>query len=129
MNSIGSPGQVPEAFNVVPTSQSITLGSTGVTDLLNVSEIGYLASIAWVDNQTGTWAIEITVDGQTMVSIPIAITGTRQPIANAYMSVSAGAILLPFGTLRYASSLRVSVNVTATGTGSVVIAMIRGKKI
>lgn len=127
-NQISGEDLAFEAFNPVATSSSITLGSTGVTDVVNVTETGILGSIAWVDNQTGTWALELTVDGQTLVSIPIAVAGVRQPIGNAYMTVSAAAICLPFN-LRYASSLRVSVNVTVTGTGSVVLSMIRGKKI
>jgi hypothetical protein len=129
MNSIGASSVIFEAFTPVFSSSAISITGTGVTDLVNVTETGYLASIAWNDNSTGTWAVEITIDGQTTVNVPVVIGGVKQAIASAFTMVSAGNFMWPFGNMRYTSSLRVAINCTAAGSGSVTIAMIRGKKI
>lgn len=139
-------GDTRESYDIQHVTVSKSLTSTGSTDIVNVTETGRLISIAMTVAQalsgtTPVVTLDITVDGGTTRSIKMYTSalvwnadGLRPWSRNAETLDGQSLIdnfVIPFGSIRYKTSLQISINVTtAVGTnGFVRMNVIRGKKL
>ena len=134
MNSIGGDSGI-EAFEAIPSTLAVNLGSATVQNVVNVSEVGelYSVSIADLDSPIGTLAanLEIQIDGQAAQTLNLWTAGTVNAALLAFSSFVDGGgdlhIFLPFKA-RYAISLRVAVNISVAGSGTVYLGVTRGRR-
>ncbi len=136
---VGSGGL--EAYDITFTSVSDQVDGTGSVDIIDVTETGLLIGIGVVvsTNVTGTptSVLEITVDGGTLRSLKVYDGATNwafDGLMNFADGSHLGATLGNKGVLwlhsRYASSLKVSHNVTGAGSaGAISVGVIRGTKL
>lgn len=125
-----------ENFEPIVTTLAATWGSAGVQNVLNVSETGQLYSVAigLLPTSAGTLAatLEIQVDGQTTQSIVLYSAGVLNLPVIYPFGINAGggagfSAILAFNA-RYASSLRIGLNITVTTSGTVYLGVTRGRR-
>jgi hypothetical protein len=108
-----SQGYQPQAI----VTQAVDMTSAVVTNIVNVTEAGLLHSIYFTDTGTGTARLKITVDGSTEFSEIVMQSG-----------VLAGVIVfgnpLPLN-LPHLVSLKIDVEVTSTGSGTLTAQVLR----
>lgn len=134
MNNLG--GSAPlEAFEAIPTTLAVNLGSATVQNAVNVTEVGelYSVSIAALDTPVGSLAanLEIQIDGQSAQTLTLYTAGAVNPALAAFSTfITTGSdlhVFLQFKA-RYGTSLRVGVNVSVAGSGTVYLGVTRGRR-
>ncbi len=134
-----------EAYDIIPVNVSDLLTGTGSVDVVDVSETGILIALAVVVTTTVTGTptsvIEITVDGGTLRTILLYTGGGIWDVSgfggllNHTDNIGIGSTanhrgVLWMGGSRYASALKISHNVSGTGSaGAIELQVIRGVKL
>jgi len=132
---------VLESYEIQFSTLTDNLGDADSSDIANVSETGVLVALAGVVSVAPAGApdtrLEVTVDGGTARALALWNGGTTWGIAEirGFAIIGDGSTVgdrfyLPFGSARYAFSLRIKHIVQSAGTGGVIrFSFIRGVKV
>lgn len=135
------PAIVFESYKFFHASAGRLTTSTGTTDCVDVTETGILMSVSiltW-SSMTGNYTmnLEIIVDGGATQTFAVATVSTAyEDLATRSFAINGASgntaydnAVIPLG-LRYETSLKVSLNCTASNSnGRIQLSVLRGQKI
>jgi len=142
--TIAAAGTVFEAFDIQQTVVTDDTSTTGLADVVNVTEAGKLISVGMIvtGNLSGNVisTLDITIDGGTTRTILVYNNSTawnRTTMGYHQLgertvqgAIAADHLLMNFGGMRYATSLKISHNITtANASGELSLAAIRGERL
>lgn len=130
MNSLLGDDATLETQEAIPTTLAVNLGSA-TSQSLTYTEAGILTrvSLAQLSTPIGSLAanLEIQIDGLTAITYNLYTGGVRNTALLAFGGESGSYVVFGFNA-RYVSSVRVGVNISVAGSGTIYLGVCRNRR-